>query len=110
MKFTIARHSRHRFVVPLSELHGPDQGEIHLPRRLYWQTQEGLFTLDDVASRVDMAAAVIDAADSEADLRDYLNARLLLEHWHLLPMDMDVRATWEAVNPELRDGERLRPR
>lgn len=102
MEFTIARHSRPRFVVPLSELRGPDRGEVHLPRRPYWQTTDGLFTLDDEASWVDMTAAVIDAADSELDLCDYLNAGVLREHWHLLPMDIEARATWEEMNPELR--------
>jgi hypothetical protein len=55
------------------------------------------------ASRLrSMYATVLREAGSEADLIEWLDCRLLLQHWSELNLPAFTRSSWESKHPELR--------
>jgi hypothetical protein len=87
----------------LSELHGPGEGILEVPRSLAWSGGQDC-GLVDTASRGAVAIAyesILDAARDPADLAAYLNAGLLTALWPSIGMPLARRRAWEAVNPVL---------
>lgn len=90
----------------LSELRGPASGLVELPQRLFWSGPGRVFDLADPDRALEMYEAVFDAARSEADLAEYLNAELLTRLWPELTLAPRVRRAWEAAHPRLAAGQR----
>ncbi len=90
-------------VVPasLAGLHGPVDGLVELPQRLFWSGAERVFDLSDSDRLLEMYEAVFDAARTEADLAEYLNREMLARVWARLALAPRVRGAWEAVHPDL---------
>jgi hypothetical protein len=92
-------------IVPgaLSELKGPAAGVIELPQRLCWSLP-GDRRRFDLADPHQVRAAyeyVIDAARTQADLTNWLNAGLLVSVWGKLGMGRAKRQKWESALPAL---------
>jgi hypothetical protein len=87
----------------LAGLHGPGEGTLEVPRRLYWSGDEdcGSVDLADPAQVAAAYAAILNVAATEDDLSTYLNATLLARLWPYLGMSLARRRAWEARNPEL---------
>jgi hypothetical protein len=86
----------------LSELHGPADGTIELPLRLFWSAQDHAF---DLSLRHDALAAyecVLNEARTPADLAEFLNGGLLAELWGDLHLPARIRQAWEDSHPALR--------
>ena len=90
-------------IVPasLESLHGPVEGLVELPQRLFWSGAERVFDLSDRDRLAEMYEAVFDAARSEADLAEYLNSEVLARLWPDLALAPRVRRAWEAVHSQL---------
>ena len=90
-------------IVPasLESLHGPVEGLVELPQRLFWSGAERVFDLSDRDRLAEMYEAVFDAARSEADLAEYLNGEVLARLWPELALAPRVRRGWEAVHWQL---------
>jgi hypothetical protein len=84
----------------LTELHGPRDGVVEPPRRLWWSGGSAV-DLDDLGQAAVFYESVLNAAGSAGDLADWLNSDLLTELWPSLGMRRDQRAMWEAANPQL---------
>lgn len=92
-------------VVPgaLSDLNGPAAGVIELPQRLCWSLSADKRRFD-LADPHQVRAAyeyVIDAARTQADLTDWLNAGLLASVWGQLGIGRVKRQKWETALPAL---------
>ena len=90
-------------VVPasLEGLHGPVEGLVELPQRLFWSGAERVFDLSDPDRLLEMYEVVFDAARTEADLAEYLNREVLARVWPELTLAPRVQRAWEAAHPEL---------
>lgn len=92
-------------VVPgaLSDLKGQATGVVELPQRLCWSLPADKRRFDLADPRQVRAAYeyVIDAARTQADLTDWLNAGLLASVWGQLGMGRVKRQKWEAALPAL---------
>lgn len=90
-------------IVPasLESLHGPVEGLVELPQRLFWSAAERVFDLSDRDRLTEMYEAVFDAARTETDLAEYLNGEVLARLWPELALAPRVRRAWEAVHWQL---------
>lgn len=90
-------------IVPasLESLHGPVEGLVELPQRLFWSGTERVFDLSDRDRLAEMYEAVFDAARTETDLAEYLNAEVLARLWPELALAPRVRRAWEAAHRQL---------
>ena len=90
-------------IVPesLEALHGPVEGLIELPQRLFWSGAERVFDLSDSDRVVEMYEVVFDAARTEADLAEYIDGDTLVRLWPDLAVSPRVRRAWEAAHPAL---------
>ena len=90
-------------VVPasLESLHGPAEGLVELPQRLFWSGSDRVFDLSDRDRLAEMYEAVFDAARTETDLAEYLNGEVLARLWPDLALAPRVRRAWEAVHWQL---------
>jgi hypothetical protein len=92
-------------IVPgaLPDLSGPAAGVIELPQRLCWSLPADgrRFDLSDLRQVRAAYEYVIDAARTQADLADWLNADLLASVWAQLGMGRAKRQKWESALPAL---------
>jgi hypothetical protein len=92
-------------VVPgaLSDLNGPATGVLELPQWLCWSlpADKRRFDLADPHQVRAAYEYVIDAARTQADLADWLNAGLLASVWGQLGMGRVKRQKWETALPAL---------
>ena len=95
-------------IVPasLESLHGPVEGLVELPQRLFWSGAERVFDLSDHDRLAEMYEAVFDAARTETDLAEYLNGEVLARLWPELTLAPRVRRGWEAVHGQLESARR----
>lgn len=98
-----ARCALRPVVVPasLDALHGPVTGLVELPQRLFWSAPRRVFDLSDADHLCELYEAVLDAARTEADLAEYLDAQVLAGLWAQLAIAPRVRRGWEGAYPEL---------
>jgi hypothetical protein len=82
-------------------LHGPVEGLVELPQRLFWSSVDRVFDLSDPDRLLEMYEVVFDATRTEADLAEYLNGEMLARVWPDLALAPRTRRAWEAVHPEL---------
>jgi len=95
-------HTRPVYVVDsLTQLGGPSSGIVHLPITLDW-TPASSYDLSSASRLRSMYATVLREAGSEADLIEWLDCRLLLQHWSELNLPAFTRSSWESKHPELR--------
>jgi hypothetical protein len=85
----------------LETLRGPVEGLIELPQRLFWSGAERVFDLSDSDRLIEMYEVVFDAARTEADLAEYINAETLARVWPDVALAPRVRRAWEAAHPDL---------
>src|SRR5260370_22880104 len=100
-------YARRAVVVPasLADLHGPVDGLIELPQRLFWSAAEHMFDLSVADRLLEMYEAVFDAARTEADLTEYLNRETLARVWPELALPPRIRRAWETAHPQLSRAE-----
>ncbi|MFI2430969.1 hypothetical protein [Streptomyces sp. NPDC018693] len=84
----------------LDELVGPTSGTVILPRHIDWGPHYE-YDLADEADMLLMYERVIREAQTSADLRAYLSADLLRQHWTDLFLPAPTRAAWQTRFPEL---------
>jgi hypothetical protein len=87
----------------LSDLRGPTDGLVELPQRLFWSGAGRVFDLGDGDRLLEMYEAVFDAARTEADLAEHLDAETLARVWPDLGLSPRARRVWEEAHPELAD-------
>jgi hypothetical protein len=100
----VPRQIRRAVEVPaLDDLHGPHEGTLTVPRRLYWSGDEHCGTVDlSDENQVALAyESIIDAARFTGELTAYLNAGLLARVWPTLGTGRARRQAWESRNPSL---------
>ena len=85
----------------LADLHGPAEGAIELPLRLFWSSPDRTFDLGERHDAVAMYETVLGEARSHDDLATYLNAGLLRALWPVLHLRAETRKAWETAHPEL---------
>jgi hypothetical protein len=93
---------RRPYAVPasLSDLHGPDHGEIDLPLSVAW-TGRHRYNLDSPGDVRVMYERVIVEAASRDDLASLLDQGLLTKVWPQLFLPPRVRALWQSRFPAL---------
>lgn len=102
-------HTKPAFVVDdLSELRGPSSGTVALPLHIDW-TEASTYDLADPGRVRTMIETVLREAGSEAEVAEWIDRGLLLEHWSQLNLPTFVRAAWEAAHPELSEGRPYSP-
>jgi hypothetical protein len=84
----------------LDELCGPTAGTITLPAHLDW-SGNATYDLGRPARLASMYRTVLNEAGSAADLRAWLDARLLAQLWPSLWLPSALRRVWEDHFPEL---------
>ena len=95
-----------RFVVvpeDLKRLHGPVQGAVTLPSRLYWSGSMVL-NLDDEYWRVRLLEIVLRVALRIEDVEEFVNEGELRRRWGELRLPAYVRKAWEDAHPDLAAG------
>lgn len=94
-------HIKPRFIVDdLADLQGPSAGSVRLPLRLDW-SRRATFNLGDPVDVRRMLGIVLAEANSEDDLRAFINGDLLRREWSALLLGDDLRRQWESEHPEL---------
>lgn len=88
----------------LDDLRGPYSGIIRLRHSVRWAPGDGTADLDTVGG-TRMAYQALLAEGTVSDQIEGLNARKLIEVWHLLNLDPRVRDLWETRFPQLLHGE-----
>lgn len=98
------RPGRHPVVAAgsLAGLHGPAEGTVELPLRLFWSSPDRAFDLGERHDALAMYETVLGEARSPDDLASYLNAGLLRALWPALHLSPGTRKAWESAHPELR--------
>lgn len=93
----------------LAELHGPAEGVIPLPPRLWSGLTE--FDLADWRQRLSMYRIIITGGSLPHDAREYLNADHLIADWpnQRRFLGPRYREAWKSRFPELRPPECVRP-
>lgn len=101
-----ATHSLRPAVIPVSldDLGGPDDRVIELPETLCWSVgvdpAERAFDMRDETDQV-LAYGYVLEAGGLADLKKYLNPRILASVWDQVPVEKGKRTAWEAAFPVL---------
>jgi hypothetical protein len=85
----------------LDELAGPEHGVVELPQRLMWNPDRS-FDLDKPDQLRWMYENVLREAIRTDELRQWINARILVRIWRDLNLPRGVRQAWEARYPQLR--------
>ena len=93
---------RKPYLVPddLAELRGPTKGTVTLPHHLDWSGR-ATYDLDRPARLASMYKTVLNEASTVADLRDWIDERVLIELWPTLWLPTRLRESWESRFPEL---------
>lgn len=84
----------------LGDLRGPTAGTVTLPHHLDWSGR-ATYDLDRPARLASMYKVVLNEASTAADLRDWLDGRVLVELWPTLWLPPRLRRHWEDRFPEL---------
>jgi hypothetical protein len=99
----LARPGRRVIVATdLASLHGPNQGRVELPLRLFWSSQDRVFDLDKPHMRRWLYQTVLREASRAEDLTRYLDRDTLVGLWPVLHLPAGVRRAWEELHPVLR--------
>lgn len=94
-------HTTPAYVVDdFSMLHGPASGTVTLPVHIDW-TPSSTYDLADPTRVRTMIETVLREAGSEAEVAEWIDRGLLVEHWPRLGLPAFVREAWEAAHPEL---------
>lgn len=94
-------HTKPAFVADdLDDLQGPTSGLATLPIHIDW-TPSSTYDLDDPRRLQSMYITVLREARSEADLSQWLDRELLIEHWAKLRIPGFIKESWEKAHPEL---------
>src|ERR1700729_3793970 len=91
-----SRPGRPVIALVLSDLQGPGEGIMQVPRSLIWSGGKNCGRID-LGNRHAVAVAYesfLDAARNPADLAAYLNARLLVTAWPNIGMAPARRRAW----------------
>jgi len=90
------------YTVPdaLDELTGPTSGVVELPGHLDWGPRRE-YNLDDFSDSRLLYMRVIRESTHVEDLRQFLNAKVLMRLWPQLVLPPRVRALWEGRFPSL---------
>jgi len=90
------------YTVPdtLDELDGPTTGVVELPGHLDWGPRRE-YNLDDFSDSRLLYMRVIRESTHLEDLRQFLNAQILMRLWPQLVLPPRVRALWEDRFPSL---------
>lgn len=96
------------YVVPesLDRLHGPDHGEVSLPKRILWNPSRP-FNLGDDKRAATMLRLVLLEARKNEDLEELVNADLLKKLWGRVRLPEYIRGSWEQKFPELAECREL---
>ncbi len=86
----------------LADLRGPAHGVVELPLRLFWNTPDRTFDLDQPSMLQAMYEAVLREASRPGDLASYLNGEVLAAVWPELYLPKGLRRAWEERHPALR--------
>lgn len=86
----------------LADLHGPAEGTVKLPQRLYWSSPDHSFDLADPFMLQWMYQTVLREAIYPEELATYLNGEKLIAIWPDLWLPRGVRQAWEEHHPVLR--------
>ena len=91
------------FFVPdsISELHGPDSGQVVLPIFIDW-TLASTFDMSNAVRVRSLYAKVLIESPDEETVATYVNGAVLLREWPKLRLPSYVRHAWEQRHPELR--------
>lgn len=85
----------------LDELRGPEHGVVELPLRLMWNPDRR-FDLDDLDELLWLYENVLREAVRPAEVRRWINGRVLPRVWGDLNLPRGVRQAWEIRHPGLR--------
>ena len=90
------------FFVPdsMSELHGPDGGQVVLPVSIDW-TPANTFDVSNPVRVRSMYAKILMESPDEGTIATYVNRSVLLREWTRLRLPSYVRHAWEQRHPEL---------
>jgi hypothetical protein len=100
-----ARPGRRAIVVlDLADLHGPVDGVIELPLRLFWSSSDHTFDLGDPNMLREVYETVLREASRPEDLTSHLNYRTLVAVWQQLHLPRGVRRAWQEQHPVLRES------
>jgi hypothetical protein len=98
----LARPGKRALVAPdLGELHGPTNGVVELPFRMFWQKNR-VFDLDKPFMLQWLYEIVLREAIRVDELRAWLDGRTLVRLWPQLYLPRGVRRDWEERHPQLR--------
>jgi hypothetical protein len=88
----------------LADLHGPAEGTVELPLRLFWHPDRAfrMFDLADPFMLRWMYQTVLREAIYPEELVTYLNGEKLVAIWPDLYLPRGVRQAWEEHHPILR--------
>jgi hypothetical protein len=99
----LARPGRRVIVATdLNSLHGPSQGTVQLPLRLYWSGPSPVFDLGEPYLARWLYQIVLREASRPEDLTSYLDRETLIALWPQLRLPQGVRQAWEEHHPQLR--------
>lgn len=85
----------------LADLHGPADGTIELPLRLFWSSADRSFDLGDPDMARCLYETVLREATRPDDLAVYLDGGMLVRIWPRLFLPRGVRRAWEDAHPVL---------
>ncbi|WP_129656325.1 hypothetical protein [Rothia halotolerans] len=85
----------------LSELRGPASGTVTLPIHIDW-TPAATYDLAEPERVRTMLETVLREAGSEAEVAEWVDRGLLVEHWAALNLESFIKEAWEDAHPELR--------
>jgi hypothetical protein len=86
----------------LAALHGPIEGVVELPLRLFWSLPDHRFDLEDPDTRRWYYETVLREASRPEDLTAYVDGATLIQLWPDLFLPKGVRRAWEEKHPSLR--------
>ena len=84
----------------LDDLRGPTGGTVSLPQHLDWSGNAS-YDLDNPRRLASMYRTVLNEARNTADLRAWIDGRMLARLWPTLWLPPQVRRLWEGRFPEL---------
>lgn len=90
----------------LDRLHGPDHGEVSLPKRILWNPSRPFNLADDKRAATMLRLVLLEARKSE-DLEELVNPRLLKRLWSRVRLPEYIRGSWEQRFPELAECREL---
>ena len=98
----MARPGRAACVISdLDDLHGPAEGVVMLPLRLYWSGPQPSYSLDDPWGRQRIYEIVLRESMTAEELAAHLRKDYLIEVWQRLFLPKGVRRAWEERHPVL---------